>query len=118
MFRSDVVVVEVPCLFNGVFDYLLGPRRLGQLAHCHHVGPRLDDLLDLQPDLSQVDVEVLEDVGGDSRAFLDQPKEDVLGADVSSDQFLLPGAACFPLIPFVPVASYLSSSGTSSCEGL
>ena len=82
VFGADVVVVEVACLLDGVLDDLLGPRRLGQLAHGDHVGPGLDDLLDLQADLAQVDVEVLQDVGGDAGAFLDQAEQDVLGADV------------------------------------
>ena len=82
MFRADVVVVEVAGLFDGVLDDFLGPRRLGQLAHRDHVRPGLDDLLDLQADLAQVDVEVLQDVGGDAGAFLDQAQEDVFGADV------------------------------------
>ena len=82
VFGADVVVVEVAGLLDGVLDDLLGPGRLGQLAHGHHVRPRLDDLLDLQPDLAEVDVEVFEDVGGDAGAFLDQAEEDVLGADV------------------------------------
>ncbi len=82
VFGADVVVIEVAGLFDGVFDDFLGPGRLGQLAHRHHVRAGLDDLLDLQADLAQVDVEVFEDVGGDARAFLDQAQEDVLGADV------------------------------------
>ena len=82
VFGADVVVVEVAGLLDGVLDDLLGPRGLGQLAHGDHVGPGLDDLLDLQADLAQVDVEVLQDVGGDAGAFLDQAEEDVLGADV------------------------------------
>ena len=45
-------------------------------------GPGLDDLLDLEADLAQVDVQVLQDVGGDAAAFLDQAEQDVLGADV------------------------------------
>ena len=45
-------------------------------------GPALDELLDLQADLAQVDVEVLQHVGGDAGAFLDQAQQDVLGADV------------------------------------
>ena len=45
-------------------------------------GPGLDDLLDLEADLPQVDVEVLQDVGGDAAALLDQAEQDVLGADV------------------------------------
>jgi len=41
-----------------------------------------DELLDLQPDLAQIDVEVLQHVGGHAAAFLDQAQQDVLGADV------------------------------------
>jgi hypothetical protein len=36
----------------------------------------------LRADLAQVDVEVLQHVGRDAAAFLDQPQQDVLGADV------------------------------------
>ena len=79
---ADVVVVEVAGLFHRIFDDLLGPRGLGQLAHRDHVGARLDDLFDFEADLAEVDVEVLQDVGGDARAFLDQAQQDVLGADV------------------------------------
>ena len=79
---ADVVVVEVAGFLDGVLDDLLGPRRLRQLAHGDHVRAGLDDLLDLEADLAQVDVEVLQDVGGDAGAFLDQAEEDVLGADV------------------------------------
>ena len=79
---ADVVVVEVAGLFHRVLDDLLGPRRLRQLAHRDHVGPALDELLDLEADLAQIDVEVLEHVGGDAAAFLDQAQQDVLGADV------------------------------------
>ena len=45
-------------------------------------GPGLDDLLDLDADLPQVDVEVLQDVGGDAAPLLDQAEQDVFGADV------------------------------------
>ena len=79
---ADVVVVEVAGLLDRVLDHLLGPRRLGQLAHRHHVGAALDELLDLEADLAQVDVQVLQHVGADAAAFLDQAEQDVLGADV------------------------------------
>jgi hypothetical protein len=45
-------------------------------------GPALDQLLDLEPDLAQVDIQVLEHVGSDAGPFLDQTEQDVLGADV------------------------------------
>ena len=82
VFGADVVVVEVPGLFDGVFDDFLGPRRLGQLAHRHHVRAGLHDLFDLQTNLAEVDVEVFEDIGGDAGAFFDQAQENVLRADV------------------------------------
>ena len=82
VFGADVVVVEVAGLLDRVLDDLLGPRGLGQLAHRDHVRAALDELLDLEADLAQVDVEVLQDVGGDAAAFLDQAEQDVLGADV------------------------------------
>jgi hypothetical protein len=44
--------------------------------------PVLDDLLDLQPDLAQVDVQVLQHVGRDPGALLDQAQENVFRADV------------------------------------
>ena len=79
---ADVVVVQVAGLLHRVLDDLLGPGRLGQLAHGDHVGAALDELLDLQADLAQIDVEVLQHVGRDAAAFLDQAQQDVLGADV------------------------------------
>ena len=82
MLGADVVVVEVAGLFHRVFDDLLGPRRLRQLAHRDHVGSALDELLDFEANLAQIDVEVLQHVGGDAAAFFDQAQQDVLGADV------------------------------------
>ena len=82
VFRADVVMVEVARLFDGILDDLLGPRRLRQLAHGHHVRPGLDDLLDFQPDLPQINVQVLENIGGDARPFFNQAQKDMLGPDV------------------------------------
>ena len=53
--------------------------REGQLAHGHHGGTGLDDLLHLHADLVQVDPHVLEDVGGDAAALLNEAEQDVLG---------------------------------------
>ena len=82
MLGSDVVVVEVLGFFQRVFDHLLGPGRLGQLAHRDHVGSRLNDLLDLEPDLAEINVEVLQDVGSNTGALLDEPQQDMFGPDV------------------------------------
>jgi len=79
---ADVVMVEVAGLFHRVLDDLLGAGRLRELAHRHHVRAALDELLDFHADLPQVDVEVLEHVGGDAAPLLDEAEENVLGADV------------------------------------
>ena len=82
MLGADVVVVQVAGLFHRVFDDLLRPGRLRQLAHRDHVGPALDELFDFQADLAQIDVQILQHVGRHAAAFLDQAQQDVLGADV------------------------------------
>ena len=69
VFRADVVMIEIACFFDGIFDDLLRPRRLRQLAHGNHVGPRLDDLFDFQANFAQIGVQVLEDIGSDARAL-------------------------------------------------
>src|SRR4029453_1737267 len=58
-----------------------GPRSEGDVPG----GPPLalaDDLLDLGPDGLKGDAEGLERLGGDPFALVDQPEQDVLGADV------------------------------------
>ena len=82
VFGTDVVVVEVPCLFHRVLDHLLGARRLRQLTHRDHIRPRLHDLLDFESDLPQINFEVLQHVGGNAGTLLHQTEQDVLGADV------------------------------------
>ncbi len=82
MLGADVVVVQVSGLLHRIFDDLFCARRLGQLAHGDHVGAALDELLDFEPDLSQVDVEVLEHVGRHAAAFLDQAQQDVLRPNI------------------------------------
>ena len=79
---ADIVVVEVAGLLHRILDHLLGPGRLRELAHRDHVGAALDELFNLHADLPQVDVEVFQDVGGDTAPLLDEAEKDVLGADV------------------------------------
>ncbi len=57
-------------------------RGLRQLADGDHIRPRLDDFLDFQPDLPQIDVQVLEHIGRHPGAFLDEAQQNVLGPDV------------------------------------
>ena len=54
----------------------------GSLPMVTMSGPDLHELFDFQADLAQIDVEVLENVGGDAGAFFDQAQQDVFGADV------------------------------------
>jgi len=82
VFRADVVMVEAARLFDGVLDDFFGARGLRELAHGDHVGAALDELFDFEADLAEVHVEVLENVGADAAAFLNQAEKDVLGADV------------------------------------
>jgi hypothetical protein len=82
VFGADVVVPQVPGLLHGELEHLLGARRERQLAHGHHGRAGLHQLLDLGPDLGQVDLHVAQHVGRDSAAFLDQPEQDVFGAQI------------------------------------
>jgi hypothetical protein len=79
---ADVVVPQVRGLLHGQLEHLLRAGREGQLAHRHHRRAGLDDLLDLGADLVQVDRHVLEHVGRDAGALLDEAEQDVLGAEV------------------------------------
>ena len=79
---ADVVVAEVARLFVGELQHLFRARREGQLTHRDHRRAVRDELLHLLADLLEIDVQVGQDVGGDTAPFLDQAQEDVLGADV------------------------------------
>ena len=72
MFGSHVIVVQVAGFLDGILDHLLGSRSLGQLAHRNHFRAGLNDLLDLIANLTQVDLEIPEDVRGNAAPFLDQ----------------------------------------------
>jgi hypothetical protein len=79
---ADVVVAELARLLHRQFEHLLGAGGERELPHRHHRGSGLDDLLDLVPDLLQVDVHVLQHVRSHPGSLLDEAEEDVLGADV------------------------------------
>ena len=82
MLSADVVVVEIARFFDRVLNDLLGARRLRQLAHGHHLGAALDELLHFEANLAQIDIEVLEDIGANARALFHQTEQDVLSTDV------------------------------------
>src|SRR4051794_26975315 len=75
-------MIQVASLFDRILDDFFGPRGLGKLPHGDHVRPGLDNFFDLVADLAQVDIQVLQDVGGDATALLDQAEQDVFRADV------------------------------------
>ena len=80
--RAHIVVVQVSGFLDRVLDDLLGARGLRELAHRHHLWSALDELLNLETDLAQVDVEVLQHIGANARAFLHEAEQDVLRPDV------------------------------------
>ena len=55
---------------------------MGQFSHGDHVGAALNELLDFEADLTKIDVQVFQHVGSDAATLFDQPKQDMLGADV------------------------------------
>jgi hypothetical protein len=79
---ADVVVVEAAGLLGRELDGLHSPGGARQVAHDHLVGTGPDDALDFEADLAEVNAQVLQHVGGDPGPLLDQPEQDVLGADV------------------------------------
>ena len=78
---ADVVVAELQRLAQGQLEDLLGAGRERDVA----AGRRsalADDLLDLGAHRLQGDPELLERLGGDALALVDESEQDVLGADV------------------------------------
>ena len=82
MFRTYVVVIEIASFFDCILDDFLGPRRLGQLAHGHHVGTALYELFNLEADLAQVHIQVLQYIRADAASFFHEAEQDMLRADV------------------------------------
>jgi hypothetical protein len=76
----DVVVAELERLAKGQLEDLLGARRERRRARRRGPG-RPDRLLHLLAHRLERDPERLERLGGDALALVDQPEQDVLGAD-------------------------------------
>ena len=75
-------MVEVASFFHRVLDDLLRAWRLRQLSDGDHFRSTLNQFLNFETDFSQIDIEVFENVRGNSAAFFNQPQENVLGPDV------------------------------------
>ena len=81
MLGADVVVAELQRLAERQLEDLLGARREGDVARRRRAA-LADDLLDLAAHGLERDAERLEGLGRDAFALVDQPEQDVLGADV------------------------------------
>ena len=78
---ADVVVTELQRLAEAELEDLLGTRREGDVAAGRRAA-LTDDLLDLVADRFEADAERFQGLGRDTLAFVNQPEQDVLGADV------------------------------------
>ena len=78
---ADVVVAELQRLAQRQLEHLLGPRGERDVPGRRRAA-LADDLLDLAAHGLERDAEALERLGGDAFALVDQPEQDVLGADV------------------------------------
>ena len=78
---ADVVVPELQRLAQRQLQHLLGAGGEGDVAG-RGLLALADDLLDLLAHALQGDAQRLEGLGGDAFALVDQPEQDVLGADV------------------------------------
>ena len=79
---ADVVVAELQRLAQRQLEDLLRTRRERDVARRRRAA-LTDDLLDLAAHGLERDAERLEGLGGDALALVDQPEQDVLGADVA-----------------------------------
>ena len=78
---ADVVVAELQRLAQRELEDLLGAWREGDVAR-RRLAAVADDLLDLRAHGFERDAERLERLRRDALALVDQPEQDVLGADV------------------------------------
>ena len=91
MLGADVVVAELQRLAERQLQDLLGPRSERRRTGGRRAG-RTDRLLDLLADRFQADTERLERLGRHALTLVDEPQQDVLGADevvVEKSRFFL-----------------------------
>src|SRR5690606_7794014 len=78
---ADVAVAELQRLAQAQLEHLLGTRGEGDVAG-RLLLALADDVLHLLAHGVERDAEALERLGGDALALVDEPEQDVLGADV------------------------------------
>ena len=81
MLGADVVVTELQCFPQAQLEHLLRPRCERDVTG-RSLLALADDLDDLLADSGEVDAEALERLGCDALPLVEQPQQDVLGADV------------------------------------
>jgi hypothetical protein len=79
---ADVVVAQLECLAARQFQHLLGTRCERDVPGYGLLAPA-DDLFNLLAHRLQADAQRLQRLGRDAPALTDQPKQQVLGAEVS-----------------------------------
>ena len=79
---ADVVVAELQRLTQREFEDLLRARGEGDVARRRRAA-LADDLLDLAAHGLERDAEAFERLGRDTFTLVDEPEQDVLGADVA-----------------------------------
>ena len=82
MFRPDVSVIERLGFLGRESKNFLDTRCVGNVADHFLVGPGAHLLLDFHPHGVEVEAKFLQNVDGDALAELDQPQQNMLGADV------------------------------------
>ena len=78
---ADVVVPELEGFPERQLENLLGARGERNVS-AGSLRPLSDDLYDLEPHRLEADAHALEGPGGDTLPLVDEPEQDVLGADV------------------------------------
>ena len=82
MFGSDIIVVEILRFLDCILDHLLGTGRLREFAHGQHVGTALYEFFHFKAYLAEIDIQILQHVGGHAAPLLYESEENMLGADV------------------------------------
>ena len=82
MFGTNIIMIEIACFFDCVFENFFRTRSLRQLSHRDHFRSALDELLNFKANLAEIDAEILQDIGADARCLFHQAKQNMLGTDV------------------------------------
>ena len=82
MLSTDITVIQGARFFTSQSEHFFHPRSIRDIAHHLLIGTGADLFLHLHAHRLQVETELLKHVDGDALAQLDQPEQQVFGADV------------------------------------